>query len=1088
MVVLQDPNEDQDDILRVNRSREKQYVFDHSFGPVSSQNDVYKVTTKPLIENVVTGYNATVFAYGATGAGKTYTMLGSDNRPGIMGLTLNDLFAHMESTKEDVKYKVTMSYLEIYNEMIRDLLNPTSGILDLREDTKGVNVAGLSDVEARTTSEVTVSQKSRVENVIQEMKVGKFFMIDLAGSERAAQTKNRGKRMIEGAHINRSLLALGNCINALSENRGHYVNFRDSKLTRLLKDSLGGNCKTVMIAHVSPAGKGFEESRNTMLYADRAKNIKTTIKRNQFNVSYHITQYTSIIADLRKEIFRLKTKIAEQSVTEPDNNISKEKEQFKNRDHTEMTKLRTQLVSTFREQMEIRHKLMELEDVAMQIAIDTNRYMLVIDEWEQEKARRIAKTTVTCEEADGSTQQGELLTESTASSIDKPVDKNGKTIWTINEPGESNELTSSLSCLDVENKDLDTEKTDKTSEEIDAVSIDEPEEVSFARDEIDNLIAEEKKVQEMKVSLQNSLLQTRKEVERLEELLPQKISSEENREILGLICKVHELEISNAELQSHALLRENVLRYKDLVVSKYESRQKLCDEIIQMQRAVITESQINCSSKLEALYEVYQQQSSDTDDRESVSSTRTGSQLSLTASSVSLNRATVLAGINRRMTSRENLITFTSKLSPLTEETPSRLVSLQNSPTKKSRPTPSVCNTVLENPSPDVSHSSPLHTPRHRSRASSPVDVTPRSPHRPTVAKEPNNDSLPPMTPVFSKTKKFADLAARRRMLVDSSVASSDSLRNDDVPSKFSSLASVRDSDRDSLRDRPAASNSDSSLGLVGAKPAVKASLSMTDLSVIDKKAIDEVSVDSVPITRRKAKKAKVERTKISTRPIKRQRSASLDDVKVHRGKSRHPRKGQLPEGTRNYVKQHQVPSKIRDRVSFGLEDSSPSRNSRSKRSYMSKPNTHQADFLRGPARHKESVKQTRIQYNDFPDVAGLLSSFDRRFDPASTDVILICVFLFDKFSFLTGELQSFVSNITPPSTVQQYGTPPGKGLTLTKKYRAPSDITGSDSNQSTPRLKPRKHHSNANQSVDGLSVSGVAVRPERQYAGTRRF
>ncbi|KXJ07474.1 Kinesin-like protein KIF19 [Exaiptasia diaphana] len=619
LVVLRDPNEDQDDILRVNRSREKQYVFDHAFNPGATQNDVYNVTTQPLIESVVTGYNATVFAYGATGAGKTYTMLGSDNKPGIMGLTLNDLFAQMESTKEDVKYKVTMSYLEIYNEMIRDLLNPASGILDLREDAKGVNVAGLSEVEAKTTREVmsmllmgnkqrtseptaanktssrshavlqvTVSQKSRVENVIQEIKVGKLFMIDLAGSERAAQTKNRGKRMIEGAHINRSLLALGNCINALSENRGHYVNYRDSKLTRLLKDSLGGNCKTVMIAHVSPAGKLFEESKNTLLYADRAKNIKTTIKRNQFNVSHHIAQYTSIITDLRKEIFRLKNKIAEQTVNEPDNTVRKD-EEFKHRDHTEMNKLRNQLVSTFREQMEIRHKLMELEDVAMQIAIDTNRYMLVIDEWEQEKARRISKAAAASKPVDNIDEQDELQTDCEANKL---VDKNGKQIF---REDDDHLLTEALTLDDIEKKDLGTEKEKSSDDLVDEsnvfalTSIEEPEEVTFAKEEIDNLVTEEKKVAEMKANLQNRLAQTRKEIERLEELLPQKISGEENREILGLILKVHELEISNAELQSQALLRENVLRYKDLEVNKYESRQKLCDEIIQMQRAVINE-------------------------------------------------------------------------------------------------------------------------------------------------------------------------------------------------------------------------------------------------------------------------------------------------------------------------------------------------------------------------------------------------------------------------------------------------------------------------------------------------------------------
>lgn len=175
------------------------------------------------------------------------------------------------------------------------------------------------------------------------------------------------------------------------------------------------------------------------------------------------------------------------------------------------------------------------------------------------------------------------------------IDKNGKPAWRDKDEDDddtSEDLRDRVNSYeDIENKDLDREKDKKIEvvmHESEAFSMAEPEEVSFAREEINNLIAEEKKVSEMKTALQSKLQQTRKEVERLEEQLPKKISSEENREILSLICKVHELEITNAELQSQALLRENILRYKDLEVSKYESRQKLCDEIIQMQRGVIT--------------------------------------------------------------------------------------------------------------------------------------------------------------------------------------------------------------------------------------------------------------------------------------------------------------------------------------------------------------------------------------------------------------------------------------------------------------------------------------------------------------------
>lgn len=310
MIVLMDPMEDPDDILRANRSRERQFVFDMVFDAKSTQQDVFEKTTKSLLPGVLNGYNATVFAYGATGAGKTYTMLGTEEEPGIMFRTLHDLFIEISRTSNDLMYQVSMSYLEIYNELIRDLLSPSNGFLELREDAKGgVQVAGISELVAETPQEVmymlhkgnkertqeptkanktssrshavlqvNIKQRNKIRNHSQEVRMGKLYMIDLAGSERAAHTQNTGKRMVEGAHINRSLLALGNCINALSE-KGNtkYVNYRDSKLTRILKDSLGGNSKTVMIAHVSPASKHFEESRNTLVYADRAKYIRTKV-------------------------------------------------------------------------------------------------------------------------------------------------------------------------------------------------------------------------------------------------------------------------------------------------------------------------------------------------------------------------------------------------------------------------------------------------------------------------------------------------------------------------------------------------------------------------------------------------------------------------------------------------------------------------------------------------------------------------------------------------------------------------------------------------------------------------------------------
>ncbi|XP_066293133.1 kinesin-like protein KIF19 isoform X2 [Branchiostoma lanceolatum] len=598
MVVLMDPQEDPDDILRANRSREKQYVFDYSFDGRSTQEEVYAHTTRPLIESVIEGFNATVFAYGATGAGKTYTMLGTEHEPGVMARSLNDLFEEMHRTSENMVYQVSMSYLEIYNEMIRDLLNPESGYLELREDTKGVQVTGLSEVNAKSTKEVmellqqgnkqrtqeptkanktssrshavlqvTVKQRSRVRNTTQEVRVGKLYMIDLAGSERAAQTQNRGKRMKEGAHINRSLLALGNCINALCEKGGRaYVNYRDSKLTRLLKDALGGNCKTVMIAHISPASTSFDESRNTLLYADRAKNIKTRVKRNLMNVSYHIAQYTAIISDLRKEISRLKLKIEEQEMVKKElsqgqqlrsriKEIQSEVQLEASRsDKKEMVRLREQLVSAFHEQMEIRRSLMELENTTLEIQMDTSRHMLTISEWDQEQNKQKEKQTE-------------------------------------------------------DNKELEKGESEKEAEEQSSHSdsSSEPPEVLHAKDELQQLMEEQKKASNLKLQLQEKLSLIQSKGRKLEELLPKRINNEDQKEILMLLCKVHELEIENTEMQSKTLLQENFLRQKDLVIARYEQHKNVADEIIRMQRELIEMHNLPIPLELEELYEVYTQ-------------------------------------------------------------------------------------------------------------------------------------------------------------------------------------------------------------------------------------------------------------------------------------------------------------------------------------------------------------------------------------------------------------------------------------------------------------------------------------------------
>ncbi|XP_078146971.1 kinesin-like protein KIF19 [Centroberyx gerrardi] len=593
MVVLMDPMEDPDDILRANRSREKTYMFDVAFDYSANQEEVYRATTKGLIEGLISGYNATVFAYGPTGCGKTYTMLGTDKEPGIYVRTLNDLFRAIEETSDDMLYSVSMSYLEIYNEMIRDLLNPSSGFLDLREDSKGViQVAGITEVStinareimellmkgnkqrtqeptaANQTSsrshavlQVAVKQQSRCRDVLQEVRFARLFMIDLAGSERAAQTQNRGQRLKEGAHINRSLLALGNCINALSEKNGNkYVNYRDSKLTRLLKDSLGGNSRTVMIAHISPASLAFEESRNTLTYADRAKSIRTRVKKNLINVSYHIAQYTSIISDLRCEIQRLKKKIADQAGRQPNSDkadirhVQAEVQAHSSQQsRAEMDQLREQLLDAFRQQMEIRKSLMELENSNMEIQMDTSKHLLTIADWEQERSRRRRK-------------------------------------WRSERRKESM------------NKDESEKDSDSPESPPDST---ETQEVAMARENLVTLMAEQKKIRKQKALLERRFVELRERARRLEELLPRRVSTDEQREVLGLLCKVHELEIENAEMQSHALLKDNVIRQKNFVVQRFEQHRHLCDEIIQQQRQFIDDHSLLVPPHLQELYDMY---------------------------------------------------------------------------------------------------------------------------------------------------------------------------------------------------------------------------------------------------------------------------------------------------------------------------------------------------------------------------------------------------------------------------------------------------------------------------------------------------
>ncbi|XP_074705697.1 kinesin-like protein KIF18B [Strix aluco] len=325
-----------------HHGKDLKFVFDRVFGEGAAQEEVFQHTTHELLDSVLNGYNCSVFAYGATGAGKTYTMLGSDKSPGIMYLTMVELYKRIEARKEEKSCEVLVSYQEVYNEQIHDLLEP-KGPLAIREDPeKGVVVQGLSfhqpasaeqllemlangnrnrtqhPTDANTTSsrshaifQIYVKQQDRTGGLTHDLQVAKMSLIDLAGSERASVANTKGERLREGANINRSLLALINVINALAETKSKksHIPYRDSKLTRLLKDSIGGNCRTIMIAAVSPSVLAYEDTYNTLKYASRAKEIKLSLKSNVTSSDSHVSNYAITCERLRAEVADLRAKL-----------------------------------------------------------------------------------------------------------------------------------------------------------------------------------------------------------------------------------------------------------------------------------------------------------------------------------------------------------------------------------------------------------------------------------------------------------------------------------------------------------------------------------------------------------------------------------------------------------------------------------------------------------------------------------------------------------------------------------------------------------------------------------------------------------
>ncbi|XP_078695935.1 osmotic avoidance abnormal protein 3-like isoform X12 [Branchiostoma floridae x Branchiostoma belcheri] len=332
-------------IIKPDRQDEppKLFTFDGSYDMVSTTEKIYDDVAYPLVESVVEGYNGTVFAYGQTGCGKSFTMQGIEEpatQRGIIPRAFEHIFESI-AVAEDTKYLVHASYLEIYNEEIRDLLGKDhKQKLELKEHPdRGVYVKDLSKHSVHNVPEcerimemgwknrsvgatlmnADSSRSHSIFTIFLEMcstdkegethlRAGKLNLVDLAGSERQAKTGATGDRLKEATKINLSLSALGNVISALVDGKSKHIPYRDSKLTRLLQDSLGGNTKTLMIACLSPADNNYDETLSTLRYANRAKNIKNKPRINE-------DPKDALLREYQEEIQRLKAMLAAKGIT-----------------------------------------------------------------------------------------------------------------------------------------------------------------------------------------------------------------------------------------------------------------------------------------------------------------------------------------------------------------------------------------------------------------------------------------------------------------------------------------------------------------------------------------------------------------------------------------------------------------------------------------------------------------------------------------------------------------------------------------------------------------------------------------------------
>ncbi|KAI5318682.1 hypothetical protein L3X38_038390 [Prunus dulcis] len=328
---------DGDTIVRNEHNPSIAYAYDRVFGPTTTTRHVYDVAAQHVISGAMEGVNGTIFAYGVTSSGKTHTMHGDQRSPGIIPLAVKDAFSIIQETPNR-EFLLRVSYLEIYNEVVNDLLNPAGQNLRIREDAQGTFVEGtkeevvlspahalsliaageehrhvgstnfnLLSSRSHTIFTLTIESSPCGENSEGEaVSLSQLNLIDLAGSE-SSKAETTGVRRKEGSYINKSLLTLGTVISKLTDARATHIPYRDSKLTRLLQSSLSGHGRVSLICNVTPSSSSSEETHNTLKFAHRAKHIEIQAAQNKIiDEKSLIKKYQNEIRSLKEELEQLK--------------------------------------------------------------------------------------------------------------------------------------------------------------------------------------------------------------------------------------------------------------------------------------------------------------------------------------------------------------------------------------------------------------------------------------------------------------------------------------------------------------------------------------------------------------------------------------------------------------------------------------------------------------------------------------------------------------------------------------------------------------------------------------------------------------